>query len=89
MALIINILLHLHMLAYAYAYALVKTSLKAALRTSELLFTLLSPPDTARMFPVTDQLTCHTTSPNFFKTCKCIATTHVWLSPRKGIYQEL
>lgn len=29
--------------------------------------TLLSPPDTARMFPVKDQLTLHTTSSNVFK----------------------
>ena len=30
--------------------------------------TLLSPPDTARMLPVTDQLTCHTTSLNLCST---------------------
>ena len=30
-------------------------------------FTLLSPPDTARILPVTDQLTCQTTSLNWYK----------------------
>ena len=32
------------------------------------LLTLLSPPETANIFPVIDQLRCHTTSLNLFNT---------------------
>ena len=54
--------------------------------------TLLSPPDTARMFPVMDQLTCHTTSLNL---CSSLAvhvfpegSSHVQINTRPSCGQS-
>ncbi len=57
-ATIIRHWLHTHTHTHTHTHACVPRTVR----------TLLSPPDTARMFPVTDQLTCHTTSLNLCST---------------------